>query len=308
MRKGFLVAFGFLASSVVGTLTSSAVAADRADVQQCVAATERGQRARTSGKLREAREAFLACAAESCPSLIRKDCNQWSTEIAAALPTVVFGAHDKAGKDLFDVTVTMDGELLTTKLDGKSIAVDPGPHTFRFETAGMSAITEKVLVKEGERARVLNVTFDTNGAASSATHPTPSPSLTAPPPSSEIDRSSGHTPFPWIVVGIGVAGIATGIVVAATTPDRPANCAKSTHTCVRQPGQTTEQLDADQETAGRADSQPLLGWLILASGAGVVGLGLLWHFLEPSGDARAKARVTPWTTTNGAGLTLDSRF
>src|SRR5689334_11089164 len=115
---------------VLGALVRAAPA--RADVQACLTASEKGQRARSAGKLREARENFVICGADSCPALVRHDCAQWNSELATTLPTVVFGAHDKSGRDLFDVTVSMDGEVLLKKLDGKSVTVDPGKHTFRF--------------------------------------------------------------------------------------------------------------------------------------------------------------------------------
>lgn len=281
-------------------LSASPAFAGPGDVQQCVASSEKGQRARAAGKLREARESFLACATEHCPGLIRKDCNQWRDEISSALPTVVFGAHDKSGKDLFEVTVTMDNEVLTTKLDGKSVAVDPGPHTFKFETAGLPAVTERLLVKEGEKSRVLNATFDVGGGGMQS-NPRNDPPVIP-------ERSGGHTPYPWIVVGVGAVGMAVGVVVVLTTPERPANCSKETETCTRTGSQTAEDLRSDQEQAGRADSQPVLGWGIFAAATVVLAGGLVWHFLEPTGESRTSIRARPWTSAHGGGLAIDGTF
>ena len=70
------------------------------------------------------------------------------------------------------MTVSVDGETLVRKLDGKSLPIDPGPHTFKFETAGAPPVVERALVKEGEKTRVITVTFEpplrialTNGSA-----------------------------------------------------------------------------------------------------------------------------------------------
>src|SRR4051812_253633 len=104
-----------------------------ADVKVCVAASEKGQQARAAGKLREAHDQFVVCGADACPTLVRKDCVQWNGEISQSRPTVVFAARDKQGKDFFDVTVVMDGEVLVRKLDGKPVTIDPGKHVFRFE-------------------------------------------------------------------------------------------------------------------------------------------------------------------------------
>ena len=290
---------------VLGALLFVARSAS-ADVQACLAASEKGQRARSAGKLREAREYFLVCGAEGCPKLVRQDCAQWNSELAQTLPTVVFGARDKDGRDLFDVSVSMDGEVLVTKLDGKSVTVDPGKHTFRFEAAGQPPVEEVALIKEGERARVLNVTFG-GGSGPGAQGPTPSDQRGTSP-------AGGHTPYPWIVVGLGAVGVAAGAVVLFTTPDRPPSCNEETKTCTRGPSQSDADFKKDQEQAGRADSQPIAGYAIAAGGLALVAGGLIWHFLEPTGgeksatNAATNVTVLPWTTGKSSGLTLGARF
>lgn len=278
----------------LGMLTT--VSSAFADIQACLAASERGQRARAEGKLREARENFVICGAESCPGLVRHDCAQWNAELAAAMPSVVFGARDSRGRDLFDVNVTMDGQPLLNKLDGKSVPVDPGKHTFRFEAAGLRPVTEVVLVKEGERARVVNITFDAG--------PTP----LAPSKKEDKPSSGRHTVFPWIVVGAGVAGVAAGAVLVLTTPDRPPNCNADTQKCTRIEGQSDEDFRTTRERAGTADSQPLLGYAVMGAGAAVMLSGLVWHFLEPTRDVRSGARIMPWTTAKASGVALGLNF
>src|SRR5688572_19314060 len=136
-----------LAGGLALALAVVAIAAPAlADNQSaCIAAAGKGQAARKAGKLREARDNFIICGAESCPALVRHDCAQWNAELVPTLPTVVFGARDRSGRDLFDVTVSMDGEILVKQLDGKSVAVDPGKHTFRFDVAGLPSMNEVAL-------------------------------------------------------------------------------------------------------------------------------------------------------------------
>ncbi len=278
-------------------------AASAADVQACLAASEKGQTARSAGKLREARDQFLICGSESCPTIVRRDCTQWTSELTSALPTLVFGAKDTRGGDLFDVTVAMDGEPLVKKLDGKAVFVDPGPHTFRFETAGAAPVTQKVLVKEGEKMRVLTATFDTGGSEPPATKPVPSSG------GEGVHEGGGHTVLPWVVVGIGAVGLASGIVIVATSPKRPENCSRDTKTCTRMPGESDADFKADQDQAGRADSQPVLGWAVTGIGAAFVAGGLLWHFLEPTDGAKAgRTRIVPWTTGTASGVSLGGAF
>lgn len=261
---------------VVGLVVSFAAEA-MADVQACLSASEKGQRARAAGKLREARAQFTTCGSDSCPALVRRDCSQWNAELESILPSVVFGAQDKQGRDLFDVTVSMDGEVIVTKLDGKSVAIDPGKHVFKFDVEGAPSITETALIKEGERARVMSVSFDKGGVAKP-----PVVKHEAPPPTQQPRQ---HTVYPWIVVGVGAAAAAVGAAIYLTSPDRPSNCEKTTQTCTLRPGESPADLQNDQETAGRADSQPILGIGVMGAGVAVALAGLVWHFLEPTRPA-----------------------
>jgi len=293
-----------LALPIVAFLTLVAVDASAIDTQACLAASEKGQHARAAGKLREAREQFNICGADACPAIVRRDCAQWQGEIASSLPTVVFGAKDKAGKDLFDVTVSMDGEVVTRKLDGKSVAVDPGPHTFKFEVPGMPAVTEKSLVKEGERARVLTVTFEGGDAAGTATDKPTKP----PPPPDQDGGGGGHTAFPWILVGVGAVTIVVGVIIIATAPSRPPNCSKDTATCTRIGNESNDQLQSDQDRAGKADSQPVVGIGVAVVGGVALAGGLLWHFLEPTGDSKTGMHVSPWLAPGMSGVSVGAKF
>jgi hypothetical protein len=320
VRKRFVAAF------VVGAGLFAVATNAAADVQACLGASEKGQRARAAGKLREAREQFLVCGADACPGLVRKDCIHWNTEIAASLPTVVFGAKDKQGRDLFDVTVSMESEVLVKKLDGKSVTIDPGKHTFKFESSGLPAQTETVLVKEGERARNISVVFEnpapvTTAATSSGggddktdkadktDKPDKADKADAPP------QEGGHTPYPWIVVGVGVATVVVGGAIALSSPSRPPNCNQATQTCSKQQNESDAQFVADQQRAGTADSQPILGLAVAGIGIALVAGGLLWHFLEPTtteakpaAQARLPFRVAPFTTGTSSGLVAAGTF
>lgn len=279
--------------------------ASATDVDACLAASERGQRARAAGKLREARDQFLVCSADACPALVRKDCGQWQGELAASMPTVVFGAKDKQGRDLFDVSVAMDGQPLQKKLDGKSVSVDPGPHTFTFETAGSASVAEKVLVKEGERARVISVTFGGAGASSGAAG---SPSAHGERDQGTESGGRGHTVWPWLVVGAGVVTAAVGVVLIVTTPAFPAGCDADLKMCVRTATDTDASFRDRQEEAGRHDTQPVTGAVVAGAGGLLVVGGLLWHFLEPTGGGNSALRVSPWTSAQSTGVSLGGTF
>lgn len=301
MRR--LIALSLALAAVLAPLRASA------DVQACLSASEKGQRARGAGKLREARDLFLVCGGEGCPALVRRDCTQWQSEVVSMLPSVVFGAKDRAGRDLFDVTVVMDGETIARKLDGKSVTVDPGPHTFEFRVAGQPPVIERALVKEGEKTRVVAVTFGEAGSAAPATAAAPQSDTGSTATGAPGTERREHTIAPWIVVGVGGAAVLTGLVVLLTAPSRPAGCNESTKTCTRIEGETAADFEQRQEDAGRSDTQPTQGLIIGGIGLGVVAGGLLWHFLEPTGP-RTTGSLTfaPWTTASASGATLGGTF
>src|SRR5215475_7621018 len=110
------------ASLLTTTLAEGPVLAD--DRAECAAAAEQGQQLRDEGKYRRAREQMLVCAREACPPPIRSDCGKWLTEVDRDAPTVVFGARDGRGSDVVDVKVSMDGQVILDRLDGKPVLVD----------------------------------------------------------------------------------------------------------------------------------------------------------------------------------------
>jgi hypothetical protein len=162
--------------------SSAALADEPQEKAQCVEASDRGQQLRDDGKYRLAQDAFSRCARDSCPVIVRQDCVHWLLDLDQSSATVVIDAKDDKGNDLADVTVTVDGDVLAQKLDGKPLLVDPGQHLFRYEAAGFAPVEEHVVIHTAEKNRQLLVRL--GGAAVQ----TPNPSLVtpeAPPPMPE---------------------------------------------------------------------------------------------------------------------------
>ena len=97
--------------------------------------------------------------------MIRKDCEPLLSELDTRMPTLVISAKDAAGKDLVDVRVTIDGTLVTSKLDGKAIPIDPGAHAFKYERDGSAPVEANIVVHDGEKDRVVNVMLEPIQAA-----------------------------------------------------------------------------------------------------------------------------------------------
>ena len=131
----------------------------------CITAYEQAQTLRKDGKFIEAREQAQVCARDTCPAILVKDCTRWIAELDASTGSVLFEAKTTSGKELTDVRVTIDGHVVTSKLDGHSIPVDPGKHTFHFERRG-ATYDETALVREGEKNRRITATFPESEPAS----------------------------------------------------------------------------------------------------------------------------------------------
>ena len=237
--------------------------------------------------------------------LVRRDCAQWASSVDEQIPSIVVDARDGAGRDIGDVSVSIDGEIVARSLDGKGIPVDPGPHILVFARAGAPSVTEKVIIKEGARGRTFVIRF--GGAA--ATAPTA-------PQREDAPNSSGaarvHTWPPWVLIGVGAVFVGTGVVVIAAAPAAPQGCSSSLELCARVPDETAAAFSERQREASRAKNQPIYGGIVVGAGVLILGGGLLWHFLEPTGPEPARsarsARLVPWSTSDAAGVAAVGTF
>ena len=56
--------------------------------------------------------------------------------------------------------MTVDGQVVEERLDGKAVPIDPGEHVVRFETAGANPGQEaELLVTQGEKNRKVVASF-----------------------------------------------------------------------------------------------------------------------------------------------------
>ena len=151
--------------------------ADEDPKQACILAYTDGQRARKRAALKEAHEKLLICARDPCPQVLRPECVQWLNDVEQRLPSIVLEARDAEGRDLTQVRVTIDGALATDKLDGRAIDLDPGEHKLRFEAEGKTPAEQKILLVEGEKRR--RVSAQLSAPERPAPPPPPPPSTPA---------------------------------------------------------------------------------------------------------------------------------
>ena len=180
----------WILAGAVGVLASQQPCVARAQTpDECASSYVGAQRSRKKGELGAAHTELLVCSAQACAPTLRQDCIRWLAEVDASMPSVVFAVHGPSGGDVTDVKVAMDGAPLLDRVGGAAVPVDPGSHTFRFEMIGAAPTEQRVVVREGEKARVISVSF----------------AATAPTPPEAGGRSRG-VPL-WLDATIGGAGV-----------------------------------------------------------------------------------------------------
>lgn len=242
MEEGVLMKrIGAYVAALAVVMTSTTVHAGPTK-DECINANESAQSLRAAGKLRDAKAKLTLCTARTCPGPIRDDCSEGLNDLQKVMPTVVFAVRSVGGADLLSVRVKMDGAVLTTRLDGAAVAVDPGQHTFTFEADGFAPFVESLLIREGEKARTERVVLQamtpgrepvpvasppTRGPvhetppppsepASLAPAPPPKPAPSEAPAEPEPARPKSHTSparvTSYVAFGVGVAGVAAGSI------------------------------------------------------------------------------------------------
>jgi hypothetical protein len=254
---------------------------------ECIAASERGQRARQAGMLLVAREKLSICIAESCPGPVREDCSQLLAELGGVMPTLVLEAKDSAGNDV-GARVTMDGVLFAERLDGTAIPVDPGEHRFRFEVEGLPPIERTFILREGSKGRRERVVFGSRVAK------------LAPGPRAETSSESAKSGSSGAVqraIGLALEGAgAAGVVLGSVFGILAKVSWDSAHPeC--QPNCSTQSVQ-DSHTA---ESQATLSTVAFALGAALLVGGAFVYFTAPMpGDVA----VGPTVSARSTGLDM----
>jgi hypothetical protein len=261
------------------------------DKDACVQAYEQAQELRQEGKLRKAHEKLLECAQTECPEFVQSDCARWSSEVSAALPSIVLAVRDREGHDLTEVSVEMDDEPLAVKFDGSPTPVDPGPHRLVVRRAGSKPAERDVVIAQGEKSRVLRIVLEPEEAPPPAAAPAPAE------PAAESAGDSRET-LGWIVGGIGVAGLASFGFFALSGKSRESELEKS---C--KPNCPDSDVDEVRAKYLIAD---------ISLGVGVAGIGVgAWLILSadpPQEGAAAATSLGVRPLPGGASATLVGSF
>jgi hypothetical protein len=121
----------------------------------CAKAYEMSQRWRQDGKLQQAREQALACAQPTCPALLVGDCTNWLSELDAAIASVILEVRDAGGQPVTQASVLVDGQQLTSALDGRALPLDPGTRRFTVRLPDGQTLERSLVVSEGQKGQLL---------------------------------------------------------------------------------------------------------------------------------------------------------
>ena len=254
---------------------------------ECARAYEDGQELRKSGRLLSARSALQSCARDDCPGFIRSDCATWYGELQSEIPTLVFAARSE-GRDVAEVRVSIGDRVLTSRIDGREVELDPGEYEFRFVAPEMRPLEQHFVIARGERNRLIQVQL-----ASSAPRLPPPPKAAAP-----LQPASRRSLLlPGVLAGVGGLGVVGFAALGAwgrasedelETTCSP-QCSESRVSSVR-----TKYLLAD-----------------VSLGVGVASLGLAAYFAIAGGATEAPARAPSLAVMprpGGAGIFYGGAF
>ncbi len=306
-----LLRLGILASALAANTPS---AAD--DKGACLGAASQGQNLRDARKLIEARQQFQICARQQCPAMVQQDCAGWLADVERDLPSVVITAKDSDGMDLVDVEVSVDGEPLVTKLDGRAAPTNPGEHVFRFKLRDGAQRDQLVLIKEGEKNQTIAVILErrarvsarqgaVDGQAVASPPVLAAPAAPTPPESTPSVPDADSAPADgrgtgtlrtvgWILGGVGVVGLGVGTVsgLIAIAKKNGAHC-DANDRC--DPGTS----NGIKSAALLSDVGWVAGGVLLASGAAIV------VFAPRASHGRAASvKLAPTLTGNRGGVAL----
>jgi hypothetical protein len=227
------------------------------DERACAAAYQSAQEREQAGHLREAKELLQTCAKSTCGSFLRHACTTRFAQVDSDIPSVIPVVTDEGGAPHVDIEVKVDGEVVTSQLDGHALPVDPGLHEFTFASNGKVFATQKIMIVQGQRNRPISASLRTGrrpakqlkmdvasadraaGGSKSSESSAPGVAAVATEEASapEQPHKKGASPMTWVLGGAGVAALGAGAAMiywgrkdnqGLTTCSTPAtNCPQS---------------------------------------------------------------------------------
>jgi hypothetical protein len=298
----------------IATLCAAQLARGADTKAECLAAADQGQSLRDDGSYRRAHEAFATCARDACPRVVANACSNWLRQLDEATPTIVLAAKDAAGNDVANVRVSIDDAPLAGALDGKPQEVDPGEHALRFEHEGAAPIETRVVIRAGEKNRIVGVTFPAESVSadpSTAANPLASPQ--APPGDVPIGSPQIRNATVLTLALVAAAAAGGGAYFLAQSSDQAKTASRlrtglmSSSACTDDPTSASCSSLSDAVDAQHRDAA--LGVTLLAgAGAFAAGAFVAWLAWPRQQPGAVGAWVAPSVGPTGASIRAGVRF
>jgi hypothetical protein len=194
------------------------------------------------GRLVEAEEAYLRASRApldaNAPDAFRTAVREAEAELQMLRPRIpkLTLALTGEGAQHPELVVKIDGNEVPHALRGVEMPFDPGKHQLMAQAPGGERVQVQFVLAEKEREQVdVHVPAPAQQVAATPTQPVLTPTLRrdepAPPP-----RSSWQKPAAFVAGGLGIAGLATGIVTGLMASSRHSTAASSCPDNVCPPG------------------------------------------------------------------------
>lgn len=301
----------------------------KADHHACVTAYKSARREQQANHLRAAQELAESCAKAACGAALRQECAVKYNQLDNDIPSIVPVAVDDGGTPVTDMQVKVDGEVVTSKLDGRALPVDPGVHELSFTEPNGTTMTEKVMIVQGQHNRAISAprsprkgemlaAIVSTKKAERKAEPKPPPAVERPgepaprhlvpekpaipempvePPPAPRAREPGL--FPYVLGGAGVAALGAGALFFAWGKNDNGGLSRCTPDC------SPSTLRRIKTLYTMAD---------VSFGVGIAALGVATYLYAAGSDTREKSPTkTAYSfdvepTRSGAFATVSGSF
>jgi len=272
-----------------------------ADPKSCITTHATGQREAKAGHLRLATQLFTKCGSdETCPAQLRQECAEFLQTVQQTVPSVIFSVLDEKNHDISTVKVFSTDELIADGLDGRAIQIDPGKHRLRFLLPWGAVLSSDVLIREGEKNRMIQVKIadeDVDAGDLSAkqskqpgTEPPPAQATPASPPAPAAPTHRGPPAAAWIAASASVVGLGIGTTFALLGKSKKGDIDACSPNCSSDARPSYNDLKRDYLIAD------------IGFGIGVVSAGVAtWLFLAPNGP---KPEASATSATRSKALSI----
>ena len=237
--------------------------------------------------------------------------------------------------------ITIDGDHVGTAPLSDAVAVEAGAHTLKFKGSDGSSDTQSVSVLGGQKAVAhfpqtgsaatpVVAPPPTNNTASPPPDNTATPAATPPPdapptpPPAHNESPASSSPgfftppdniVPFVILaGVGVVGVATGIIMGITKNSAQSNANDLGNKIEANggPGANPGAYSAYQSDLNDVNTDATVANIGLGVGiAALVGAGIYWGLASKTGGSSALLHVpmvTPTVGRSSGGLSLTATF